>query len=666
MKSLKAGKAWKLLDEWAAQVADRAPLDPSSHHLATGSALDQTAALGSSSSTTSTTSASWISNPVIVNAFETTTFGSPDPSGLAFIPGASAGTGTLLLVDSEVEESPFNATRNLFYVSLSGTFDHSVSLTGFTKEPTGITYRASNGHLFISDDDKNGVFEVNASSPGTKLNFFSTSSYASDAEDVAYDPATNHLLVIEGATGDLNPRTIFETTVTGTRVGSILLPAAVPDDLEALAYDPARQVFYVSGGGSPDIFVVSRDGKTLLNTIKVLEGLTNTLSDTGVHPKGLVLAPSSSTADDPAVVSLYVADYGRDQLMDGRVYEIQLSSTANQPPLFTTGADVVNFNQVSAGSYLAGSQYDALGDSDTVTLPATAAAAAAAGYNPVQTVFRAGTGNDAITGGGLNDTIYGDSGNDTLKGGAGQDRLRAGSGSDILIGGAGNDFLDGGSNNDTADYAASIAGVTVNLASGTATGEGTDSLLSIEHVTGSGFADQITGSSAANILTGGGGNDILRGGSGNDTLTGGSGTDQLFGDSGHDTLKWDSADSFNGGSGFDTLDLNSSSSDTIDLRGSRFANLERASTGSGSDSVTLSLSDVLSDTADNQFIADLGSGTDTLHIDRAGGWTATAPDATLGPTGVAAGASISGMTAYTFSNGTATVTVFSNAEVVDT
>jgi Ca2+-binding RTX toxin-like protein len=208
--------------------------------------------------------------------------------------------------------------------------------------------------------------------------------------------------------------------------------------------------------------------------------------------------------------------------------------------------------------------------------------------------------------------------------------------------------------------------VTADLSVGIATGEGNDTLLNIENVTGSSSDDTITGNNLANVLLGGGGNDALHGGDGNDTLTGGAGIDQLLGDAGHDTLKWDSVDSFDGGVGFDTLDANLSSSDTIDLRGTGFANLERILTGGGKDVVTLSLNDVLSDTADHQFVADLGSGTDTLHIDVTGGWTATAPDGTLGPTGVAAGISIAGLTAHTFTDGSQTVTVFANAEVIDT
>ena len=54
-----------------------------------------------------------------------------------------------------------------------------------------------------------------------------------------------------------------------------------------------------------------------------------------------------------------------------------------------------------------------------------------------------------------------------------------------------------------------------------------------------------------------------------------------------------------------------------------------------------------------------------MNIDLAGGWSATTANPTLGPTGVAADISVVGLTAYTFTNGTDTVTVFRNAEVIN-
>ena len=66
----------------------------------------------------------------------------------------------------------------------------------------------------------------------------------------------------------------------------------------------------------------------------------------------------------------------------------------------------------------------------------------------------------------------------------------------------------------------------MSLTTGTATGgAGSDTLIAIENVIGSTFADTITGNSGSNSLRGDGGNDTLIGTAGNDTLNGGAGSD---------------------------------------------------------------------------------------------------------------------------------------------
>ena len=627
-------------------------------------APEMTAALTTTAAATTatTTTISPPLSPVVVQMIDTTHWPnpSPDPAGIAWVPGSTPGTGKLLVSDSEIDETPFFRPDNLFVLSQTGAFDHSTSLESFTKEPTGLAYDPLNHHLFISDDVAHKVFEVDPNNPGTLISSFSTLNFgANDTEDIGFDPVTGHLLVIEGEQGTMHPRTIFETTTNGTVVSTVQLPAAIGDP-EAVAYDPTRNVYYMGGETSADIFVVSRDGQ-ILDTITLLEEYGRP-DARRVLVKALTLAPSSDPNDDPNTMSLWLADYGSDQFMDGRLFELQLSPTSTLPPLFTANNDVVDFGTVFGGTYLYGSEYNALGGNDTVSLPADAAAATASGYDTTQP-FHGWDGNDAITGGSLGETIYGDAGDDKLIGRGGDDTLYGGAAKDTLAGGLGNDLLNGGSGTDTADYSTSSTGVIVDLTLGTATGEGNDKLVSMENVIGSAFNDQLTGDGLTNSLTGGGGNDILHGNAGNDTLTGGSGLDQLFGDAGNDTLKWDAADKIDGGAGFDTVDANLSSADTIDLRGPNIATVERIQTGGGNDTVTLSLGDVLSDTADHQFVADLGSGTDTLNIDTSGGWAATAPNATLGSTGTAAGISVAGMAAHTFTNGADTVTVFSNAEV---
>ena len=130
---------------------------------------------------------------------------------------------------------------------------------------------------------------------------------------------------------------------------------------------------------------------------------------------------------------------------------------------------------------------------------------------------------DRLLGLGGNDSLTGLAGNDYLDGGSGNDLIDGGDGDDFLIGGLGADALTGGAGFDIADYAGAPGGVTVNLATGTATGSaGSDTLSGIEEVRGSTFADVLTGDGGANILRGGGGIDTLNGGAGNDQLFGGA------------------------------------------------------------------------------------------------------------------------------------------------
>jgi Ca2+-binding RTX toxin-like protein len=139
-------------------------------------------------------------------------------------------------------------------------------------------------------------------------------------------------------------------------------------------------------------------------------------------------------------------------------------------------------------------------------------------------VFIGTSGNDTIVGGPVNDTLIGLEGDDILRGGRGYD---------LLEGGPGDDLLDGGTDTaDTADYSHATAGVTIDLtitgpqATG---GAGTDTLIGIERLLGSAFADRLTGDRFTNVFRGGDGNDILIGGGGDDGLYGGQGDDVLDG-----------------------------------------------------------------------------------------------------------------------------------------
>ena len=142
-------------------------------------------------------------------------------------------------------------------------------------------------------------------------------------------------------------------------------------------------------------------------------------------------------------------------------------------------------------------------------------------------VFYAAAGDDSIHGGGGRDIVCGGDGNDAIAGGAGADEL---------AGEAGDDRVDGGDGLDYAVYEESPAAVVLDLARDTATGWGTDAVVSVEAVVGSRFDDAIRADGGPNYLAALEGDDDVRGGGGNDYLDGGSGNDVLQGGGGFDTV----------------------------------------------------------------------------------------------------------------------------------
>jgi Ca2+-binding RTX toxin-like protein len=135
--------------------------------------------------------------------------------------------------------------------------------------------------------------------------------------------------------------------------------------------------------------------------------------------------------------------------------------------------------------------------------------------------------------------ITGTAGADALNGTSANDTLLGLAGNDTLSGGLGDDTIDGGADTDTANYAGATSAVTAYLWGNQVTGgDGTDALLSIENIMGSGFNDRLDGTNSANDLNGGAGNDSLYAYAGNDTLTGGAGNDLIDGGADTDTASY--------------------------------------------------------------------------------------------------------------------------------
>ena len=137
-------------------------------------------------------------------------------------------------------------------------------------------------------------------------------------------------------------------------------------------------------------------------------------------------------------------------------------------------------------------------------------------------------GDDTLSG---FENLTGSTHNDpNLIGDAGANLVNGLGGADGLTGLGGLDSFDGGAGADLASFESAPGGVTVNLVTELATGEGgTESLSSIESVQGSDNGpDTITGNDGPNTLGGANGDDTITGGGGADVVSAGSGADNLF------------------------------------------------------------------------------------------------------------------------------------------
>lgn len=291
--------------------------------------------------------------------------------------------------------------------------------------------------------------------------------------------------------------------ITGAAAGTVdedAVPNMVSGDLHAADVDNATDAFQAASGNGTNgfgTFVVTAAG-VWTYTLDNSNAMVNALNDAS--------APLSDTFT-------VLSEDGTSQ-----VVTITITGTNDTPPLFTAANDNVNFNNVLAGTYVAGTQYDALAGDDVVVLPTNVTEATEAGYVATNTFF-AGAGNDTVTGGGLNDIIDGGAGNDTIDGGAGNDLLSFSDATGAI------NFTLVQSGSDTSVILSSV-------------GLGTDTYRNMEGVIGSDFNDTLTGSSGNDTLNGGAGIDMLNGGAGNDTYRFGlaDGMDIISDSGGNDTI----------------------------------------------------------------------------------------------------------------------------------
>lgn len=437
----------------------------------------------------------------LVQAIDTSAFspGSPDPSGVAYLPGPDR----LLMVDSEVDEQTGAGYHdvNLWQLTRTGTVTATGTTEFYTREPTGVDYDPASDSLFISSDvpqDRNRVMIVRRGEDG----LFGTAddemvavldTYAHgvlDTEDPAFDPATGHLFLLFGAGTE-----VFRVNPVNGAFGDADDVVSHFDvgrygvrNTEALTLDQTHGTLLVGERKQKMIYELTKDGK-LIRVID-LSGISGLK-----RISGMGMAPAS---DGSGEMHLWIADRGIDNSLDPTENDGKLLEVSIPPPCDETGTagnDVLRDapgDQVYCG--LGGNDLFVAHSGDDVFLggPGQDTASYRGTSGPVhvdlQREIATGSGTDLLLG---IEKVVGSSGADILKGDGRRNVLKGGPGKDLLVGRGGNDLL-----------------------------------------VGQGGPDTENGGSGKDVLKGNAGRDSLRGGGGNDTLLGHGGNDSLNGGGG--------------------------------------------------------------------------------------------------------------------------------------
>jgi len=273
---------------------------------------------------------------------------SPDPSGISYRPD----TGRLLTCDAEVEETVEGITLyqgvNVWTHTNTGGVVATAKTVPWSNEPTGISFDPAGGRLWISDDVKDSIFEVNLGADGS----FGTSDDSrvrykgypaagcDDLEDVTYDNFDGHLYIAGGGDPEICRIGVGENghfdgapPYGDDTVVTMSVAAFGITDPEGIVYDPFWNTLVLADRGTRDLYELTPDGN-FLRKIDV-----NFPSD--IKPSGVAIAPGST---NPALRNYFVTDRHVDNNdvpteNDGRIFEVvAIPLGGNGTPIVDAGS----------------------------------------------------------------------------------------------------------------------------------------------------------------------------------------------------------------------------------------------------------------------------------------------------------------------------------------
>ncbi|HET9496674.1 MAG TPA: hypothetical protein VFR15_20795, partial [Chloroflexia bacterium] len=271
---------------------------------------------------------------------------SPDPSGLAYMPGSNQ----LLMDDGEVEEVVSGITHfvgtNVWELTLLGQPVRTTNISTvpptalpISDEPVGVAWDPGGGVCYFSDDDARRIYRVlpgadgQCGTAGDSWTSFAVSGAGNtDPEGITFDTWNNRLFVADGTNSE-----IYQWTPTGTFVSHFDVEQYGIIDPETVEFNPDSGTLFVLARGASPLMIETRTDGTLVRTIFTSIPGSRALA-------GMAYAPAS---DGQPVKHLYVVDRGVDNnsdpnIVDGKLFEITAPpplTPGNLPPVVNAGSD---------------------------------------------------------------------------------------------------------------------------------------------------------------------------------------------------------------------------------------------------------------------------------------------------------------------------------------
>ena len=437
--------------------------------------------------------------------------------------------------DSVFSSVTFTLGNNVENLTLTGTGNHNATGNGLDNILTGNAgnnvMNGKAGADTMIGGAGNDTYYVDNSGDIVTEGKSGGSDEVRSSIDYALGANLENLTLLGAANLHATGNTL-NNTLTGNTGDNSLDGAGGTD---TLAGGIGNDTYYVTAAANGDLDLVVEGAGAGSDTVFVMSnGIAYTLTD---NVENLVLArggTGTGNAHDNTITVgrsagiLYGMD-GNDTLTgNSEVLGSQLHGGAGDDILTTgslldggQGDDIMNGGQGST-TYFVDSSGDVVLDSGTTGTDTVMSSITYHLADALENLYLTGSGNVDATGNAKDNSLGGN---------------------------AGDNILDGGLGRDTADYTATTGGITVNLATGTASGVhiGNDTLVGIEVVRAGAGNNVLTGSDGADTLYGGAsGSNIIDGGAGADYMEVSGGDNTFYvdnaGDVAGDTTRGDGVD----------------------------------------------------------------------------------------------------------------------------